>query len=53
MFSPTLKKKTEEKELKEEKQGEGDDDSPEPDEKKPKLEGDEETKASTKDSEEK
>lgn len=43
----------EEKELKEEKQVEEEEDSPEPDEKKPKLEGDEEAKASAKDSEQK
>lgn len=52
MFSPAAKKTAEEKELKEEKMEE-DQDAVEPDEKKPKLDTDEEPKQSTKDSEQK
>lgn len=52
MFSPAPKKKTEEKELKE-NGVEEDEDSVEPDEKKPKLDIDDEPKESTKDSEQK
>lgn len=51
MFSPAPKTRTEEKEIKVEEGVEEDDDSVEPDEKKPKMDDDKENKT-TKDSEE-